>query len=50
MRGDVRDTAADTRVAFQGFGYVPQVSLREGLRAMVDSRRALGAAVAGLSA
>jgi nucleoside-diphosphate-sugar epimerase len=50
QRGDVKDTAADTRVAFEGFGYVPQVSLREGLRRMVDSRRDLGAAVAGLNA
>jgi nucleoside-diphosphate-sugar epimerase len=45
QRGDVRDTAADTRVAFEGFGYAPQVSLREGLRRMVDSRRSVGSAV-----
>jgi nucleoside-diphosphate-sugar epimerase len=50
QRGDVRDTAADTRVAYEGFGYVPQVPLREGLRRMVDSRRRAGAATAGLSA
>jgi nucleoside-diphosphate-sugar epimerase len=37
QRGDVRDTAADTRVAFEGFGYVPQVGLREGLGSMVKA-------------
>jgi hypothetical protein len=50
MRGDVRDTAADTRVAFEGFGYLPRVSLRDGLQAMVDSAERAGAATAGLSA
>ena len=39
VRGDVRDTAADTRTAFEGFGYVPQVSLREGLASMVEAAR-----------
>jgi nucleoside-diphosphate-sugar epimerase len=38
QRGDVRDTAADTRTAFEGFGYVPQVGLREGLRSMAAAR------------
>jgi nucleoside-diphosphate-sugar epimerase len=35
QRGDVRDTAADITTASLGFGYVPRVSLREGLAAMV---------------
>ena len=39
MRGDVRDTAADTRVAFEGFGYVPKVDLRQGLASMVAAQR-----------
>jgi nucleoside-diphosphate-sugar epimerase len=41
QRGDVRHTAADTTVAREGFGYLPTVSLREGLARMVDdaSRR-----------
>jgi nucleoside-diphosphate-sugar epimerase len=40
--GDVRDTGADITVARQGFGYDPQVSLAEGLAAMVaDERRLL---------
>jgi nucleoside-diphosphate-sugar epimerase len=48
QRGDVRDTAADTQVARRGFGYVPQVSLREGLALMVEAERELaGLRVAG---
>jgi nucleoside-diphosphate-sugar epimerase len=39
QRGDVRDTAADTRTAFEGFGYVPRVGLRQGLAAMADAAR-----------
>jgi nucleoside-diphosphate-sugar epimerase len=39
VRGDVRDTAADTRTAFEGFGYVPEVQLREGLARMVEAQR-----------
>jgi nucleoside-diphosphate-sugar epimerase len=50
QRGDVRDTAADTRVAYAGFGYEPRVSLREGLRRMVDSRRRVNVAAAALNA
>jgi nucleoside-diphosphate-sugar epimerase len=42
MRGDVRDTAADTRAAREGFGYVPQVTLREGLELMVEAERRAG--------
>ena len=41
QRGDVRDTAADTRTAASGFGYQPQVALREGLATMVAAQRAL---------
>ena len=36
--GDVRDTAADTAVARQAFGYVPAVPLAEGLARMVEDR------------
>jgi nucleoside-diphosphate-sugar epimerase len=39
QQGDVRDTAADTRRAREGFGYVPQVDLREGLAAMAEAER-----------
>ena len=39
QRGDVRDTAADTTTAFEGFGYAPRVGLREGLARMVDAGR-----------
>jgi nucleoside-diphosphate-sugar epimerase len=39
QRGDVRDTAADIRTAFLGFGYVPQVTVRNGLAAMVAAER-----------
>ena len=39
QQGDVRDTAADTRRAREGFGYVPQVHLREGLAAMAEAER-----------
>jgi nucleoside-diphosphate-sugar epimerase len=46
QRGDVRDTAADTQVAFEGFGYVPQVGLREGLALMVEAERLAGLPVA----
>jgi nucleoside-diphosphate-sugar epimerase len=42
QRGDVRDTAADTRAAFEGFGYVPTVSLTEGLASMVEAERLAG--------
>lgn len=35
QRGDVRHTAADTTVAREAFGYVPAVSLEEGLDRMV---------------
>ena len=35
QRGDVRDTAADIRTAFRGFGYVPQVTVPRGLAAML---------------
>ena len=49
-RGDVRHTAADTTVAREGFGYVPRVSLREGLEQMVASRRDVFAADAPLTA
>jgi nucleoside-diphosphate-sugar epimerase len=40
QQGDVRDTAADTQRAREGFGYVPQVGLREGLTAMAEAERA----------
>ena len=39
QRGDVRDTAADIRRAAEGFGYQPQVDLRQGLAAMVAAAR-----------
>lgn len=39
QRGDVRHTAADTSVARNGFGYAPQVVLRDGLTQMVDAAR-----------
>jgi nucleoside-diphosphate-sugar epimerase len=39
QQGDVRDTAADTQRAREGFGYVPQVGLREGLAAMAEAER-----------
>lgn len=39
--GDVRDTAADTTVARQGFGYAPSVPLADGLARMVESELAL---------
>ena len=41
--GDVRDTAADTTVARQGFGYAPSVPLADGLARMVESELALAA-------
>jgi nucleoside-diphosphate-sugar epimerase len=37
QRGDVRHTAADTTVARTGFGYHPQVGLRDGLSRMVEA-------------
>jgi len=37
QRGDVKHTAADTTVAQHGFGYHPQVPLREGLARMVEA-------------
>ena len=46
QRGDVRDTAADTQRAQQGFGYAPQTGLRDGLTRMVEADRLLGLAVA----
>ena len=49
VRGDVRDTAADTQVAFEGFGYVPQVGLREGLALMVEAERLTAHAIAGVN-
>jgi nucleoside-diphosphate-sugar epimerase len=48
QRGDVRDTAADTRVAFEGFGYAPSTGLREGLALMVEAERSARPASAGL--
>jgi nucleoside-diphosphate-sugar epimerase len=39
QRGDVRDTAADTRVAFEAFGYLPATGLRDGLALMVEAER-----------
>ena len=39
QRGDVRDTAADIRTAFLGFGYVPQVTVRKGLAAMITDEQ-----------
>ena len=39
QRGDVRDTAADTRTAFEGFGFVPATTLREGLALMVEAEQ-----------
>jgi nucleoside-diphosphate-sugar epimerase len=39
--GDVRHTGADITVAREGFGYDPQVSLKEGLAAMVAEERRL---------
>jgi nucleoside-diphosphate-sugar epimerase len=39
--GDVRDTAADTTVARQAFGYAPAVPLAEGLSRMVEAQIAL---------
>jgi len=39
QRGDVRDTAADIRTAFLGFGYVPQVTVRKGLAAMIAAEQ-----------
>jgi nucleoside-diphosphate-sugar epimerase len=35
--GDVRDTAADTALARRAFGYLPAVSLAEGLARMVEA-------------
>jgi nucleoside-diphosphate-sugar epimerase len=46
QRGDVRDTAADTQAAFEGFGYVPQVGLKQGLALMVEAERLAGLTVA----
>jgi nucleoside-diphosphate-sugar epimerase len=37
--GDVRNTGADTSVAAAGFGYRPETTLEEGLRAMVEWQR-----------
>jgi nucleoside-diphosphate-sugar epimerase len=45
VRGDVKDTAADTRTAREGFGYVPQVSLREGLASMVEAAKLAGVGI-----
>jgi nucleoside-diphosphate-sugar epimerase len=45
QRGDVRDTAADTRTAFEGFGFVPATGLREGLALMVAAERCSAAAL-----
>jgi nucleoside-diphosphate-sugar epimerase len=35
--GDVRDTAADTTLARQAFGYVPRVALAQGLARMIEA-------------
>ncbi|TML90400.1 MAG: NAD-dependent epimerase/dehydratase family protein [Actinobacteria bacterium] len=35
QQGDVRHTAADTRVAATSFGYAPRTSITDGIRAMV---------------
>ena len=35
QQGDVRHTAADTRVAATAFGYAPRTSISDGLEAMV---------------
>ena len=50
QRGDVATPPPTPGSAFAGFGYEPQVSLREGLRRMVDGRSESDAAAAGLSA
>jgi nucleoside-diphosphate-sugar epimerase len=50
QRGDVRDTAADIRTAFVGFGYVPRVTLPEGLAAMVRGESTVGLADAAVTA
>jgi len=50
QRGDVRDTAADTGTAREGFGYIPRVDLREGLAAMVASERLAAAAAVTMGA
>lgn len=39
--GDVRDTAADTTVARNAFGYAPAVPLAEGLARMVETETAI---------
>ncbi len=41
VEGDVRDTAADTSRAREILGFVPEVSLREGLRAQYEWARSL---------
>jgi nucleoside-diphosphate-sugar epimerase len=48
QRGDVRDTAADTSTARDGFGYQPRVDLRQGLAAMVAAERQSALTVAAL--
>lgn len=48
QRGDVRHTAADTRVARESFGYEPTVALEEGLRRMVEAKRDVFAVEAAL--
>jgi nucleoside-diphosphate-sugar epimerase len=47
QRGDVRDTAADTRTAFLGFGYLPRVTVREGLAAMFAAEQVVSPVPAG---
>jgi nucleoside-diphosphate-sugar epimerase len=37
--GDVRHTAADIRVAAEGFGYAPTTTIRDGLASMIDWAR-----------
>jgi nucleoside-diphosphate-sugar epimerase len=37
QRGDVRHTAADTTIARDAFGYVPSVTLEDGLARMIDA-------------
>jgi nucleoside-diphosphate-sugar epimerase len=45
--GDVRHTAAETRVARAAFGFEPRTSFEEGLEAMVQWERSLSGAAVG---
>jgi nucleoside-diphosphate-sugar epimerase len=40
QQGDARHTAAETTVAYEGFGYEPQVRLADGLARMIAATRA----------